>query len=123
MPTEVHGFNTYGGGYGTKGRVLPGNIAQGIFSFELTLTQNWALAMDTVYTHTDRTQFFGTLGTTSTGAPATVGTPSQEQLSFSPAIEYNFSANFGIIIGAWVSAIGRNSEVFRSGVINVDYTY
>ncbi|MBP9840893.1 MAG: hypothetical protein KBC64_00530 [Simkaniaceae bacterium] len=122
-PVHVHGFNTYGGGYGTNGKALPGNNFQGIVSFELTLTQNWVLALDNVYTHVNATQFYGNLGTSSSGTPASMGLPSSEQISFAPAIEYNFNSHLGIIVGCWISAWGRNSPVFRSGVIALDYTY
>ncbi|MBU6446185.1 MAG: hypothetical protein KGQ49_02165, partial [Verrucomicrobia bacterium] len=44
-PVEVLGFNTYGGGFGTNGTVLPGNQFQAIISFEYSLTQHWALAL------------------------------------------------------------------------------
>ena len=122
-PVHVHGFNAYGGGFGTDGRALPGNSFQGIISFEYSFDQNWAIALDNVYTHTDATQFCGTAGTASTGAPASVGTPSSEQISFAPALEYNFSEHFGICAGCWFTAWGRNSAQFRSGVVNFDYTY
>lgn len=122
-PVHVHGFNVYGGGFGTDGRALPGNTFLGIVSFEWALDQNWALALDNVYKHTDATQFCGTVGTASSGAAARVGFPSSEQISFAPAIEYNFSSNFGIIAGCWFTAWGRNSEVFRSGVVNINYTF
>jgi len=123
-PVHVHGFNTYGGGYGTNGKILPGNNFQAIASFELTLTQNWVLAIDNVYSHTDATQFFkGDAGTRADGQPASIELPSSEQVSFAPAIEYNFSCNCGLIAGCWFTAWGRNSMVFRSGVVNVCYTY
>ncbi len=122
-PVNVHGFNTYGGGFGANGKANPGNIFQGIASFEYTLNQNWVLALDNVYTHTDATQFFGTPGITFDGVLSARETPSSELLTFAPAIEYNFSSNFGIIAGCWFSALGRNSAEFRSGVINFDYTY
>ena len=95
----------------------------GIVSFEFILNQKWVLAPDNVYIHADATQFYGTLGTTAAGLPATVGTPSSEQISLAPAIEYNFSANFGIEAGCWFAAWGRNTTEFRSGVINFAYTY
>jgi hypothetical protein len=122
-PVHVRGFNTYGGGHGTHGHVLPGNTSQFIVSFEFTLSQNWVLALDNVYTHVNATRFYGTVGTTAPGTPATVGGPSSEQISFAPAIEYNFSSHFGIEAGCWFSAWGRNSTEFRSAVINFDYTY
>ena len=122
-PVNVHGFNAYGGGFGANGKALPGNTFQGIVSFEFTLNQNWVLALDNVYTHTEETQFFGSPGITFSGTFADVGKPSSEQLSFAPAIEYNFSSHFGIIAGCWFSALGRNSAEFRSVVVNFEYTY
>ena len=115
-PVYVHGLNTYGGGGGTKGYVMPGNNLQALASFELTLTQNWVLALDNVYSHTDRSKFCGT-----TSAPVSVR--SSEQITFAPAIEYNFSSHMGLIVGCWFTAWGRNTPVFRSGVIAFDYLY
>jgi hypothetical protein len=103
--------------------VLPGNNLQGIASFELSLSKNWALALDNVYTHTDTTQFFGTPGITFDGELSKDKNPSIEEFSMAPAIEYNFSSHFGMIAGCWFSVCGRNSTEFRSGVINIDYTY
>jgi hypothetical protein len=120
---EVHGFNTYGGGHGTHGCVIPGEQLQGIFSFEVNFTQNWGFAMDTVYTHQSRTIFFGHRGRDASGNPATVGKHSSEQLNFAPAIEYSFSEKMGLIAGVYLSAAGRNSTRFRSGVIAFDYYY
>ena len=122
-PVNVHGFNTYGGGFGTNGKALVGNSFQGIVSFELTLNQNWVFALDQVYTHTDRTEFLGSPGIAFSGTFADVGKPSSEQLSFAPAIEYNVSSHFGVIAGCWFSAFGRKSAEFRSGVVNFEYTY
>ena len=120
---NVHGFNAYGGGFGTNGKVLPGNAFRGIMSFELNLNQNWVLALDNVYTSTNRAQFFGIPGITFDGIFADVGEPSSESLSFAPAIEYNFSSHFGIIAGCWFSALGRNCTEFCSGVVNFEYIY
>ncbi len=122
-PVNVHGFNTYGGGFGANGKALPGNSFQGIMSFELTLNQNWVLALDNIYTHTNSTSFFGIPGIVFGGTLANAGKPSSDQLSFAPAIEYNFSRNLGVIAGCWFSALGRNSTEFRSGVINFVYVY
>jgi hypothetical protein len=121
-PVRVKGLNVYGGGPHTHGTVHPGNVFQAIWSFEFTLDQNWVFAIDNVYLHGNKNRFSGHKGTVD-GETATVGGPSSEQISFAPAIEYNFSSNFGIIAGAWVTAWGRNSTQFRSFVVNLDYTF
>jgi len=120
-PVKVHGFNAYGGGFGTTGTILPGNQFQAIMSVELSLNQHWALALDTVYTHTETTQFFGREGITFKGTSAQVRSPSSQQFALAPAIEYNFSRKFGIIAGCFVSVTGKNSLEFRSGMINFNY--
>ncbi len=122
-PVNVRGFNAYGGGDGCSGKVLPGNQLQAILSFEYTLTQNWVLAIDNVYTHTNETLFYGTAGTLTDGSPATVGSASSDWLAFAPSIEYNFSATWGLNIGAYVTAIGRNAAVFRNGIVELVFNY
>jgi hypothetical protein len=116
--THVRGFNIYGGGYGTDGVVHVGNMWQNFFSFEFTLTQNWAIAMDNVYTHVDASPFTGDPGTDADGLDAVVGEPSSESFAICPAIEYNFSDNYGLIAGCYFSVAGRNSPFFRNGIIS-----
>lgn len=120
---HVNGFNAYGGGFGTNGTVFPGNSFQGALSFEFTLSQNWVVAFDSVYTHVNQTTFSGNPGVTASGNPAKVGFSSSEQISFAPAIEYNFTGKLGIIAGAWFSAAGRNSTRFTTGILEFVYTY
>lgn len=122
-PVSVHGFNTYGGGFNTRGTVLPGNRFKTLLSFELSLNQNWALALDNVYTYTEATQFYGSEGITFEGTLATVGSPSSKQLSFAPSIECNLSPHFGMIGGCYFSALGKNSPEFRSAILNFNYFY
>jgi hypothetical protein len=116
-PVHVRGLNFYGGGHGCAGKVLPGNFYEAILSFELSLSRHWALALDNIYIHLDKDRFHGTPGATK------VGRPSSESLSFAPAIEYNFNQNWGIIAGTWVSAVGRNSAVFRNAIVSLAYQY
>lgn len=130
-PVHVSGFNSYGGGVGTRGKVRPGNAFSAIFSFEYSFTQNWAFAMDSLYVHTNRDRFSGTPGVVAATSGsvidpnlfANVGTPSSESISFAPAIEYNFAKNFGIIAGVWFTACGRNSPKFASAVVSIVYSF
>jgi hypothetical protein len=120
---SLHGFNTYGGGFGTKGRVYPGDFFQANASFELSLTKHWALALDNVYIHRNKDLFLGNPGISFQGTYAEVGKPSSEEFSMAPAIEYNFSDRFGMIAGCWFSVFGRNTAQFRNAVLNLQYTY
>lgn len=117
---HVRGFNSYGGGIGTDGTVNPGNVFTTDLGLEYTLTQHWVPAMDIVFTTSQKSTFSGKPGTTANGLPSVNNVPSGDEVSLAPAIEYNFSPNFGIIGGTWFSVYGRNSERFTSGVVAVN---
>lgn len=119
----VHGFNVYGGGYGTSGRVYPGDTTQIIYSFEFTFDKHWAFAMDNVYTHVNKTPFKGRGGYTDEGTLASVSFPSSEQFSLAPAIEYNLNATYSAIGGVYFSVLGRNALKFLSGVVAFEFNY
>jgi hypothetical protein len=122
-PAHLKGLNFYGGGFGTRGKIYPGALSSIFLSFEYTLTQNWVLALDNVYLHNNKDRFKGNPGITATGAPATTGRPSSEQLSFAPAIEYNFNPNLGLITGIWFTASGRNAFKFCNSAVSFVCAY
>lgn len=121
LRTNVDGFNAYGGGFGTKGKVKPGNSIAIDTSVEYSFTQNWVLAVDLVYTYQNHSTFSGTNGRTASGAPASVGTPSNDSLSCAPAIEYNPTEYMGFLAGFWFTITGRNSGDFISGIVSMTY--
>lgn len=123
--TSVHvaGFNAYGGGFRTKGVIHPVHEITAIFSFEYELTRNWVFAFDNVYIQFSSVEFSGERGLSASGSSAQVGNPSSAQLSFAPALEYNFSADFGIIGGIWFAAAGRNAPSFWSAAVNFSYMF
>ena len=120
-PVHVEGFNAYGGGYGTSGKVKVGDRFFSVLAFEYTFTQHWIGALDIVYDMNNRISFSGNSGFTRDGIPATMGAPARKQFSLAPAIEYAFNNNLGIIFGPWFSIAGKNSSRFVSGVIALNY--
>ncbi|MBX9743937.1 MAG: hypothetical protein K2X08_01860 [Chlamydiales bacterium] len=122
-PVKVHGFNSYGGGYGTHGTVHPGNQFTADLGIEVSFDQHWVLANDFVYVATNKTKFHGYPGITSTGTPATVGSGFSDNFSLAPAIEYNWSSNFGMLAGVQFSVYGRNSTNFISTIISITYGF
>lgn len=120
-PLTVRGFNAYGGGYGTRGRVRPGAIWAGIFGLQYSFTQNWALAFDLYGFYQYKTRFSGHAGILSDGSPASMDNPANAQISLAPAIEYNFNESIGLIAGSWFTIAGFNSDRFASFVIAFNY--
>jgi len=125
IPTTVHvkGLNAYGGGFGTDGKVRPGNQLSVSLGLEWSFTQKWVFANDFVYTHGNKTKFSGSTGTLSDGTPAKMGAPSSNQFSLAPAIEYNFSSMLGVLGGVWFVVAGQNSSKFVQGIVSVTYTW
>jgi hypothetical protein len=125
LSTVVHvsDVNTYGGAKGCRGKVRPGNNFSADLGIEYSLTQRWVAALDAVYTATNRTKFHGNAGTLPNGDPSSVGGGYSDNLSFAPAIEYNWNPNVGLIVGGWFSVYGRNSLNFGSGIISLTYSF
>lgn len=122
-PVQIQGFNAYGGGEGAKAKFFPAQNLQADLGVEFTLAQTWALALDIVGTWSGKSHYSGFAGIGVNNAPATLGTGSSVQYSLAPALEYNWSPNFGIIGGVWFTIGGRNSQVFASGVFAANYYY
>jgi hypothetical protein len=120
---HVHGFNSYGGGHGTRGTVNPGNNSATNIAFEYSFTQRWVFATDAVYTWSNKTTFHGRRGRNADGTTAKVGGGSSDQLSLAPALEYNPSPNLNFVGGVWFDVYGRNTSKFVSGILSVCYVF
>ena len=121
-PVNVREFNSYGGGFGTAGRVNPGSVTTLTVAGEYTLTRHMVLALDVSFQIADATRFSGTSGIGMTGDPATVGKGYSEVLTLAPAVEYNWNQHVGVIAGPWFSLRGRNTSEFF-GVVMALYLY
>lgn len=111
-PVRVQGFNSYGGGFGTHGRVEPGAVTTVIVAGEYTVTRHVALSLDIGLQVTNATRFSGTTGVGLSGQPATVGGGSKEVITVAPGVEYNWNERIGVIAGPWFSLTGRNTSEF-----------
>ncbi len=110
---NVKNYNTYGGGFGTDGKVSVGNTLNLDLGLEISINQKWVFATDLCYTSSQKSTFKGF-----TAQGTNVGSPSSDQLSIAPAIEYNINSNSGFIGGVWFTATGRNSANFVQLVLS-----
>ncbi len=118
---NVKGFNAYGGGVDTNGSLNPGVQVQGDLAFEYQLTQHLVSVLEFTILDRERSTFNGAVGRTLTGLPATVGHGEVEQITFAPALEYNFNAHLGVIAGVWLSLTGKDSNQFITGAVALNY--
>jgi hypothetical protein len=118
----VHGFNTYGGGFGTDGRVRPGAITTVALAGEYAVTRHVVLAVDVGFQSVNPTHFSGTPGVSLGGKPATVGRGYSNVLTVAPAVEYHWNEHVAVIAGPWMSLRGRNASEFF-GLVAALYMY
>lgn len=120
---KVKGFNTYGGGYGTEGKVKPGQTLTAFLSGEYSINQRWVLAFDTEFLAQRKSHFTGRNGVNDIGEVASTRLPSSVQISFAPEVEYNFSQSSGLLAGVWFTVAGKDSAAFASAFITYLYIF
>jgi hypothetical protein len=116
-PVDINGSSVYGGNITTFGTVNPGNQVSVDLAFELALNEHWVAVLETFAAKRNASIFFGSPGLDAEGLPNLVGLPLSKQLTFAPAIEYNFTPTIGLIGGVWFTGRGRSTSQFASAVI------
>jgi hypothetical protein len=121
--TWVHEFHSYGGGFGTLGKVYPSSIFNGVFSFEFSFTQRWVFAMDFWYNRATRSRFSGRQGRTALGAIAKNTSRYYQSYFLTPAIEYNINIDQGFLAGFLITLYGHNTEKLCNSFISYEITF
>lgn len=145
---HIKGISAYGGNDLTRGTVKPGSMFTIDIAEELSLTQHWALSLEGYFQYQQSDQFIGDYGKVSERLSPDVrkgiahrlarlfptkrnisslfldnlriGNGTVDLLTFAPAIEYNFTKNFGVILGSWFSVYGKNTTDFASFALGVN---
>ena len=112
---EVHLQDTsvYGTPSGFRGYARPGNSLTVDSAWEYSVTQRWVAALDVVLYTAKSTQVAGTRPEQQGGGSAPIlfqnSSGPTRSLALAPAVEYNWSANAGVIVGAKYIAAGHNT--------------
>lgn len=114
---KLRGQSVYGTPSGFRGRASPGDSFNADLAFEYSVTRNWVLAMDLAVQRDWSTRVSGTAG----GEALSASSGPSHAFIVAPAVEYNFNANVGVIVGARVVAGGRNVTTSVAPVIAVNY--
>lgn len=145
---HVDGYSSYGGTAHTNGDVKPGSVYTFDLAEELSLSQHWVVVLEGFYQYQDSDRFYGDYGNTDINfrkktrqeikealsrlMPSKhnisslflelpkVGNSVVNMLSFAPALEYNFSKEFGVILGTWFSFYGKNTPDFGSVALGIN---
>jgi hypothetical protein len=111
----LRGVSVYGTGTGFTGYAQPGDTFTADVSWEYSVTRNWVLALDVVYERD--------ASTTVTGNSLRASSGMSRSVAFAPALEYNFNPRIGLIAGARVIPIGRNTGISVTPVAAINMVF
>jgi len=120
---NVQGFNAYGGGYGTKGKIFPGHYISIFCSGEYNLNKHWALAFDSNFQYNFKGRFSGKQGTLGNDMKAPVSSPKAVTFTLAPELEYTFTEKTGLLLGIWFSVLGKNFPAFNSVFVSILHVF
>jgi hypothetical protein len=124
---SVRDVSVYGTGEGFRGHAQPGESSLVNLSGEYSLTRNWVLALDLYYQRDANTRVRGHVTELISGQPQQVevhaNSGSSWRFGLAPAIEYNWTGNVGVIVGARWVADGRNVGATFTPVAAINLVY
>lgn len=109
----VSGVSVYGTPAQFTGYANPGSALSVDAALEYSMTRNWVLASDVVYSYEKSTLISGE-GT------LTVNSGDSHSLALAPAVEYNLSPNLGIIAGVRLFPLGSNASASVTPVMAIN---
>ncbi|HXS08017.1 MAG TPA: hypothetical protein VN723_14595 [Rhizomicrobium sp.] len=113
----ISGVSVYGTGAGFEGHALPGNRYSIDAALEYSVTRNWVVAMDAIYSHGSQTIARGW----DAAGPLTLNSGTSDGFGFAPALEYNVSSNLGFLAGLRALTGGHNSTPSLTPAIAINY--
>jgi hypothetical protein len=116
----VANVSVYGTTEGFVGNVHPGASAQVGVGAGWALDRNWVFAIDFVQNYARRYRLNGIDGN---GSPISSNGLNQSSTALAPAIEYNWSADAGLIAGVEFTAAGHNTASYVAPQIAVAVSF
>ena len=108
----VDGVSVYGTGPGFAGTAQPGDTLSIDTAGEYSFTRNWVAAADVVYAYSGATLVRAPSFVTNLGVA--------HSLAIAPAVEFNWTANAGILLGVRIFPSGRNTAASITPAIAVN---
>ncbi|MGH9380155.1 MAG: transporter [Thermoanaerobaculia bacterium] len=115
--------SVYGTSPGFRGRASPGDSFSVNLAGEYSVTRNWVLALDVFRQYDDDTRVRGYVTEDGGRREVRESSGSSSRLGIAPAVEYNFSATVGVIVGARWFAAGRNTDASVTPVAAINLVF
>ena len=113
----VSDASVYGTDTGFLGHAQPGNQFSVNAAFEYSLTRNWVLALDLIYNHGNATNTRGF----EAARTVAIDSGSSDAFGFAPAVEYNLSANLGVLAGLRIFPASHNTSSSVTPALAINY--
>ncbi len=110
---DVSGLSVYGTDAGFHGKARPGSGFAFDNSWEYSVSRNWAVAVDLYYRHDGRTEVAGA----DNSGPVHLASGPSETFAVVPAVEYNWSANLGVLFGLRVIPTTQTTKASLTPVV------
>lgn len=122
---ELEDVSVYGTEEGFRGRAEPGDSFVADLAFEYSMTRNWVLALDVVHSRSASTRVAGMYPASGNMLAVSIDAESgsSRTIYVAPAVEYNFTGNVGVIVGARFTPRGRNSTSSFTPVAAINLVY
>jgi hypothetical protein len=122
---SLEGVSVYGTGTGFVGHARPGSSLTIDSSWEYSFTRNWVLALDVVYEHDANTRVTGNYpaGDGHGILPFQQNSGPSRSFGYAPAIEYNWSPRFGVIVGVRYIPTGHNINATVTPVAAINMVF
>lgn len=121
---DVDGSSVFGTGQDFHGHASVGGGYSIVTSLEYSMTRRWVLALDLFHNHNDVSWLSGE--DVIAGLPAVpvrdhIG--STNAFGYAPAIEYSFTSQLGVLLGARFTVGGHNVSRSVTPAVAVNYVY
>ncbi|KAA8383749.1 hypothetical protein FKW31_14295 [Acetobacter sp. DmW_136] len=117
---HLHDVTSYGTLKGFSGRAQPGMYGETGFSLEYGINQRWVLAVDIARDWANGARLHGRY---KNGTYLYTTTASSGDWQIAPAVEYNWSPNYGVIAGVSIYYAGHNTYRIISPQVAVNFLY
>lgn len=120
---DIDDVSVYGTSQGFRGRAKPGDVQTADLAFEYSLTQSWVLALDLLYRHAENTRIVGRSTPDLSADDIHVDTGPHTSFAIAPAIEYNWNANIGLLLGVRVIPRTRSASATTTPALALNMVF
>jgi len=124
---DVKGVSVYGTEEGFRGNAKPGKSVFVNAAWEYSVTRRWVLALDATYRHGANSTLtrYNVMDVTGVQNPTSVRLDlgSSEAFGFAPAIEYSWTPNVGVLVGARIIGFGHNTTATITPAVAINFVH